>query len=118
MMSRRRSSLPVGAMGNASVEFTAPVWTGDEEKDVAYWYVGVFQSGTEKATMLLRRMSLKIVQDCVAVEYSDFSVAAEEDFYRLSVGGEFTSTTAKFGASSLHLGILLGHNGSSKTSRR
>ena len=61
---------------------------------MAYWYVGVFQSGTEKATMLLRRMSLKIVQDCVAVEYSDFSVAAEEDFYRLSVGGEFTSTTA------------------------
>ena len=83
----KTQSLPVGAMGNASVEFTAPVWTGDEEKDVAYWYVGVFQSGTEKATMLLRRMSLKIVQDCVAVEYSDFSVAAEEDFYRLSVGG-------------------------------
>ena len=78
----KTKSLPVGAMGNVSVEFTAPVWTGDEEKDVAYWYVGVFQSGTEKATMLLRRMSLKIVQDCVAVEYSDFSVAAEEDFYR------------------------------------
>ena len=80
--------LPENAMGNVSVEFTAPVRTGDKGKDVAYWYVGVFQSGTEKATMLLRRMSLKIVQDCVAVEYSDFSVAAEEDFYRLSVGGD------------------------------
>ena len=72
-------------MGNATVEFTAPVWTGDEEKDVAYWYVGVFQSGTEKATMLLRRMSLKIVQDCVAVEYSDFSLGSAEDLYRLNV---------------------------------
>ena len=94
---QRRMSYHLTSSGNVSVEFTAPVWTGDDEKDVAYWYVGVFQSGTDKAAMLLRRMSLKIVQDCVAVEYSDFSVGAEEDFYRLSVGGTFTSTTAKFG---------------------
>ena len=76
----KTKSLPIGAMDNVTVEFTAPVWTDKKGKDVAYWYVGVFQSGSEKATMLLRRMSLKIVQDCVAVEYSDFSVAAEEDF--------------------------------------
>ena len=98
----KTKSLPIGAMDNTTVEFTAPVWTDDEEKDVAYWYVGVFQSGTDKATMLLRRMSLKIVQDCVAVEYSDFSVAAEQDYYRLSVGGTFTSTHAQLAPSGLY----------------
>eukprot|EP00946_MAST-07B_sp_MAST-7B-sp1_P003443 g3443.t1 len=95
----KTQSLPIGTMGNVSVEFTAPVWIDNEREDVGYWYVGVFQSGIKKkATMLLRRMSLKIVKDCVAVEYSDFNVAAESsnlNVMRLSVGGDFMSTSAK-----------------------
>ena len=90
--------LPHDRYGNVSVEFTAPVWSEEAGERVDFWYVGVFQDGriSEAGEALIRRISLRAVQECVSAEYSNFAVASEEDFYKLTVGGDFTSSTAKF----------------------
>ena len=80
---------------NHTIEFTL---SGDERIDS--FTIGVMDRWRPVVggSAVIRRISFCAVQDCVSAEFSDFSMAAAEDLFRLNVNGNFASTTAKFGA--------------------